>query len=76
MTSSLRLNYAVQQRRLECMMLILQWKGPTLQDGETEKVNLGAQDEVCEVMPLQWSLYFKTTHWTKRMWSYIAVVLK
>ncbi len=26
--------------------------------------------------PLQWSLYFKTTHGTKKMWSYIAGGLK
>ncbi len=25
---------------------------------------------------IQWSLYFKTTHWTKKMWSYIAGGLK
>ncbi len=25
---------------------------------------------------LQWSLYFKTTHGTKKMWSYIAGGLK
>ncbi len=25
---------------------------------------------------IQWSLYFKTTHGTKKMWSYIAVGLK
>ncbi len=28
-------------------------------------------------LTIQWSLYFKTTHWTKKMWSYILqVVLK
>ncbi len=26
--------------------------------------------------PVQWSLYFKTTHGTKKMWSYIAGGLK
>ncbi len=25
---------------------------------------------------IQWPLYFKTTHGTKKMWSYIAGVLK
>ncbi len=25
---------------------------------------------------LQWSLYFKTTHGTKKMWSYMAGSLK
>ncbi len=29
-----------------------------------------------QVFPLQWSLYFKTTHGTKKMWSYIAGGLK
>ncbi len=28
------------------------------------------------VTPIQWSLYFKTTHVTKKMWSYIAGGLK
>jgi hypothetical protein len=39
-------NFVVQQRRSECLALILQWRGATLQDGEVEKVDLGAQDEV------------------------------
>ncbi len=25
---------------------------------------------------IQWSLYFKTTHWTMEIWFYIAVGLK
>ena len=37
---------ASQQRRIECLLLILQWRGATLKDGEIEKVDLGAQDEV------------------------------
>ncbi len=28
------------------------------------------------ILQLQWSLYFKTTHGTKKMWSYIAGGLK
>ncbi len=32
--------------------------------------------EVGHYMTLQWSLYFKTTHGTKKMWSYIAHGLK
>ena len=39
-------NIAIQQRRLECLSLILQWRGATLKDGEVEKADLGAQDEV------------------------------
>ncbi|ELU11727.1 hypothetical protein CAPTEDRAFT_112704 [Capitella teleta] len=38
-------NFVLQQRRSECLALILQWRGATLQDGEVEKVDLGAQDE-------------------------------
>ncbi len=37
---------ALQQRRLECLTLILQWRGAKLRDGEVEKVDLAAQDEV------------------------------
>ncbi|XP_064598005.1 ankyrin repeat and IBR domain-containing protein 1-like [Liolophura sinensis] len=37
--------YSVKKRRAECLTLILQWRGTTLQDGEVEKVDLGAQDE-------------------------------
>ena len=39
-------NHAVQHRRLECLKIILQWRGAKLQDDEVEKVNLGSQDEV------------------------------
>ena len=38
-------NFVVQQRRAECLMLVLQWRGATLADGEIERVELGAQDE-------------------------------
>ena len=39
-------NLVLQQKRAECLNLILQWRGPALGDGEEEKVDLGAQDEV------------------------------
>lgn len=35
-----------QQKRVDCLILMLQWCGPILQDGRFEKVNLGAADEV------------------------------
>ncbi len=31
---------------------------------------------LCTEANVQWSLYFKTTHRTKKMWSYIAGGLK
>ena len=46
MVPSARLNYAIQQRRLECLSLVLQWRGATLENGEVERVDLSAQDEV------------------------------
>ena len=39
----------LEQRRTECMTLILQWRGATLQDGEIERVDISTQDEVGEV---------------------------
>ena len=38
-------NFVVQQRRAECLMLVLQWRGATLADGEVERADLAAQDE-------------------------------
>ncbi len=35
-----------------------------------------AHNQATGVDRLQWSLYFKTTHGTKKMWSYIAGGLK
>ncbi|GAB1610546.1 ankyrin repeat and IBR domain-containing protein 1-like isoform X2 [Argonauta hians] len=37
--------YTVRQRRCDCLNLILQWRGSILKDGQTEKVDLAAQDE-------------------------------
>ncbi len=36
----------------------------------------GPRDRILESTLVQWSLYFKTTHGTKKMWSYIAGGLK
>ena len=47
MVLNARLNYAIQQRRLECLSLILQWRGATLENGEVERIDLSTQDEVC-----------------------------
>lgn len=38
--------YTVRQRRCDCLNLILQWRGAVLKDGQIEKVDLAAQDEV------------------------------
>ncbi|KAH3754097.1 hypothetical protein DPMN_188757 [Dreissena polymorpha] len=38
--------FPVQRRRLECLSMILQWKGAELKDGVVEKVDLSALDEV------------------------------
>lgn len=47
-------NHTAQQRRADCLMLILQWRGATLEDGKVEKVELGAQDEVsCLISTMQ-----------------------
>ncbi|XP_045177754.2 ankyrin repeat and IBR domain-containing protein 1-like [Mercenaria mercenaria] len=37
--------YPVQRRRLECLNMMLQWRGAELKDGEIEKVDLAAVDE-------------------------------
>ena len=34
-----------QQRRLECLTLIIQWRGATLKDGDVEKADLFGKDE-------------------------------
>nr|KAG5714730.1 hypothetical protein BaRGS_000218 [Batillaria attramentaria] len=37
--------YNVQKRRVECLNMVLSWRGATLQEGQVEKVDLGAVDE-------------------------------
>ncbi|KAL5005870.1 hypothetical protein ScPMuIL_017028 [Solemya velum] len=37
--------YPVQRRRLNCLELVLKWRGATLRDREVEKVDISAQDE-------------------------------
>ncbi|KAL4216921.1 Ankyrin repeat and IBR domain-containing protein 1 [Mactra antiquata] len=37
--------YSVQRRRLECLNMMLQWRGAELKDGEIERVDLAAVDE-------------------------------
>lgn len=39
--------YPVQRKRLDCLMILLKWRGPETEDGERERVNLDSQDEVC-----------------------------
>ncbi|XP_013414863.1 uncharacterized protein LOC106176856 isoform X2 [Lingula anatina] len=34
-----------RQRRVDCIAMLLQWRGADLKDGQMEKVELGAQDE-------------------------------
>lgn len=38
---------SAEDRRAACIVLILQWRGPILQDGEKERAQLNAQDKVC-----------------------------
>ncbi|ESO82483.1 hypothetical protein LOTGIDRAFT_134513 [Lottia gigantea] len=37
--------YNVQRRRLDCLAMVLKWKGATLQDEEVEKIDVAALDE-------------------------------
>lgn len=37
--------FPVQRRRLECLLMLIQWRGPQLKDGEVEKADLAAVDE-------------------------------
>ncbi|KAK6165782.1 hypothetical protein SNE40_022633 [Patella caerulea] len=37
--------YNVQRRRLDCLAMVLKWKGATLQDEEVEKIDINAVDE-------------------------------
>ncbi|XP_061169604.1 ankyrin repeat and IBR domain-containing protein 1-like [Saccostrea echinata] len=37
--------YPVQRKRLDCLLILLKWRGPETEDGERERVNLGSQDE-------------------------------
>lgn len=36
--------YSAQERRASCVTLLLQWRGPLLNNGEREKVDVNAQD--------------------------------
>lgn len=37
--------YNVQKRRVECLNMVLNWRGATLQEGQVERIELGALDE-------------------------------
>ena len=51
--------YNVQKRRVECLQMIINWRGGTLQDGQVEKVNIAAVDEVGTVyLSLHTSYFF------------------
>ncbi len=45
-------------------------------DGVITKIKTKVRYMQCWYLGVQWSLYFKTTHGTKKMWSYIAGGLK
>ena len=45
-------NMLSEQRRADCLLLILQWTGAELESGELEKVDLGATDEVGRLIGL------------------------
>lgn len=38
--------YPVQRKRLDCLMILLKWRGSETEEGNKEKVDLGSQDEV------------------------------
>lgn len=38
--------YPVMKKRADCIDMLLKWRGAKLEDNETERVNIGAQDEV------------------------------
>lgn len=38
--------YPVQRKRLDCLMILLKWRGSETEGGDKEKVDLGSQDEV------------------------------
>lgn len=38
--------YPVQRKRLDCLMILLKWRGSETEEGDREKVDLGSQDEV------------------------------
>ena len=48
-SSSVVQDSARQQRRYECLLLILQWHGSLLQDGTEETIDIGFQDEVFQL---------------------------
>lgn len=41
--------YPIQRKRADCLQMLLNWRGATLKDGEVEKIDLAAQDEVSGV---------------------------
>lgn len=51
--------YPVQRRRLECLNMMLQWRGAELKDGEIERVDLAAVDEVCKALQSSFSFTFR-----------------
>ncbi len=56
----------------EFLAIYMQWNFCLMNDGSVCTL----QEGVCYWIPIQWSLYFKTTHGTKKMWSYITGGLK
>ncbi len=45
-------------------------------DSDDDDLLLVSCQGLCFLVKVQWSLYFKTTHGTKKTWSYIAGGLK
>ncbi|XP_030759778.1 ankyrin repeat and IBR domain-containing protein 1-like [Sitophilus oryzae] len=39
-------NYSAQDRRAACVQLLIHWRGSKLSDGNREKIDLSAQDQV------------------------------
>lgn len=47
----------VCKRRADCLTHLLKWRGATLAEGQVEKINLAAQDEV-KIKNYKHSIYF------------------
>jgi len=43
---SVDMTYVQQQRRYDCLQMVLLWTGTTLHDGRVEKASLATKDEV------------------------------
>ena len=38
---------SAEERRAACVVMILQWRGPVMPDGDKERAQVNVQDKVC-----------------------------